>query len=119
MREIRPSGSEGGEEFYPLSLPLSRSSTGRFLLGAERVNVPKEPGTVTRLRKSYTGAGKATGRPPCDPIRESLASPCAGPSSGVICPRCARNAGPGAAIAPDAGEAGRCGRYVFSPGTTV
>ena len=24
MREIRPSGSEGGEEFYPLSLPLSR-----------------------------------------------------------------------------------------------
>jgi hypothetical protein len=23
MREIRPSGSEGGEEFNPLSLPLS------------------------------------------------------------------------------------------------
>ena len=26
MREIRPSGSEGGARFYPLSLPLSVSS---------------------------------------------------------------------------------------------
>ncbi len=27
MREIRPSGSEGGARFYPLSLPLSARGT--------------------------------------------------------------------------------------------
>jgi len=29
MREIRPSGSEGGEEFKPLSLPLSAGEDAR------------------------------------------------------------------------------------------
>ena len=44
MREIRLSGSEGGEGFNPLSLPLSERKAAVFMAGEGRV--PPRPHRV-------------------------------------------------------------------------
>jgi len=53
MREIRPSGSEGGASFNPLSLPLSlkKSAAVGLAKAHRRLEIAAAGGTATRRRQ--------------------------------------------------------------------